>query len=318
MRADAPSPRTSSTRSCGHDQPVDHGVGQARVDGHARIRQQRPRRRGPDRQRGGVTEQRRVRIDDREPHVRRLVLFVRVDAGLAQLVARKGCAAAGAVRDDLEILVEQPLIEQLAEVPPHGLDVGRAQRPVGRIRIEPVADPRRQPGELVDIGIDRLTAQPDELGDADLILDLLLAGDAELLLHLDLDREAMGVPPATPGDIRAPHGVKPAEEVLVDAGPDVMEPGHPVRGGRSLVEDPLRRALPLFDGAFEDALRRPAGQLGLLEGNEISIGGDRCEHARSMVVRPGKAPEAWGSDYRRWHPGPVLRGPRGRASASDL
>jgi hypothetical protein len=93
-----------------------------------------------------IAEHCRIGVDEREPHVGRLVLLVGVDAGLAELVARERRAAARAVGDDLEILVEQALIEKLAQMPPDGLDVGGAQRPVGRIRIEPVADPRGQPG----------------------------------------------------------------------------------------------------------------------------------------------------------------------------
>ena len=101
-----------------------------------------------------------------------------------------------------------------------------------------------------------------------------LLGDAELLLDLHLDREPVGVPPGPAGHVRPVHGAESAEEVLVDPGPDVVQAGHAVGGRRALVEDPWRRALALLNGAFEDAVRRPAGQLGLLEGNEVDVGGD--------------------------------------------
>jgi hypothetical protein len=41
---------------------------------------------------------------------------------------------------------------------------------------------------------------------------------------------------------------------------------------------------------------RPAGQFGLLEGDEISIGWDRCEHATSMMVARGEGPVACQKD----------------------
>jgi hypothetical protein len=41
---------------------------------------------------------------------------------------------------------------------------------------------------------------------------------------------------------------------------------------------------------------RPAGQFGLLESDEISIGGDRCEHAISMMVARAQGPVACGQD----------------------
>jgi hypothetical protein len=86
--------------------------------------------------------------------------------------------------------------------------------------------------------------------------------------------------------------MKPAKEVLVHTGPHVVQAGHAVGGGRTLVKDPLRCAFPLLHGAFEDAMRSPAGQFGLLECDEISIGGDRCEHAPSVVVARAPAPVA--------------------------
>ncbi len=135
-------------------------------------------------------------------------------------------------------------------------------------------------GELVHVGVHGLPAQPGELGDPDLLLDLLLPGDAELLLHLHLDREPVGVPPGPAGDIVAVHCPETAEEVLVDAGPGVVQARHAVGRRRSLVEDPGRGALALLNGAFEDAVGRPAGQFGLLEGDEVGVGGYGSEHRK--------------------------------------
>ena len=158
----------------GHDDPVDDRVDQVGVHRDARVRQQRPRRGRPHTQPLGPAAHCRGHgaggVDEPEPHVGRLVLLVPVDVGLPQLVARQRRAAAGAVGHDLEVLVQEPLVEELLQVPPDRLDVRRVQRPVRRVHVDPVADALRQAGELVDVGVDGLTAQPRELGDADLRL----------------------------------------------------------------------------------------------------------------------------------------------------
>ena len=269
-----PLPHHRVDQVIGHHDPVDDRVDEVGVDRHAGVRQQGPRRRRPHRQPLGVADDVDQGVDDAQPHVGRLVLLVAVHVGLPQLVARQSRPAAGAVRHDLEVLVQQTLVEELLEVPPDRLDVRRVQRPVRRVHVDPVADARRQAGELVDVGVHRLAAQPGELGDAHLRLDLLLARDPEPLLHLHLDREPVGVPAGPAGHVRPVHGAEAAEEVLVDPGPGVVEPRHPVGRRRALVEDPRRCALALGDGPLEDAVLGPTGQLGLLEGDEVDVGGN--------------------------------------------
>ena len=110
----------------------------------------------------------------REQHVGRLVDDVAVDVGLAQLVAAQCGAAPGAVRDHLDVLVEEPLVPEVLEVPPHRLDVLGGEGPVGAVDVDPVADPLGQGLPLVDVVAHRLAAEPGELGDADLLLDLSL------------------------------------------------------------------------------------------------------------------------------------------------
>ncbi len=305
-----PLPHDGVDQRVGHHDPVDDGVDQLRVHRDARVRQQRPRRRRPDAEPLGPTAHRRgnstVGVDQPEAHVGRLVLLVPVDVGLPQLVARQRRPAARAVRHDLQILVEQALVEELLQVPPDGLDVGRVQRPVGRVHVDPVADARRQAGELVHVGIDGLAAEPGELGDADLRLDLLLPRDAELLLHFDLDRQPVGVPAGAASHVGAVHRAEAAEEVLVDPGPDVVQAGHAVCRRRALVEDPGLGVLALLDGALEDALRRPAGQFGLLEGDEVDVGGDGCEHGREWPLCGGnRRPGHVGKD--RGYASPLFR-----------
>ena len=174
-----------------------------------------------------------------------------VDVGLAELVTGEGGATARAVGDHLDVLVEEALVVEVLRF--HQTDsMNRGKGPVGVVEVDPVADALGQHLPVVDVVAHRLAAQTGELGDAHLVLDLLLGGEAELLFDLDLDGEPVGVPPGLAGDGKPPHGAVAAEEVLVDAGPHVVESGPAVGRGRALVEDPRLGAGPQGDGARED------------------------------------------------------------------
>jgi hypothetical protein len=88
----------------------------------------------------------------------------------------------------------------------------------------------------------------------------------------------VGVPTRPACHVGAIHRAETAEEVLVDPGPRVVKPRDPVGRRRALVEDPRRRTLPLLHGPLEDAMSRPAGQLGLFEAYEVDVGRYGREH----------------------------------------
>ena len=120
-------------------------------------------------------------------------------------------------------LVEQVLVGDLAQRPPHGLDVGRVERPVGVVEVDPEADALGQRVPVLQEREDRLAALLVELGDA-VGLDLRLGGDAELLLDRDLHRQPVRVPAALALDEVAAHGL--------EAGEDVLEHARRARGAR--------------------------------------------------------------------------------------
>ena len=99
-----------------------------------------------------------------------------------------------------------------------------------------------EPAPVLDVLVDGLTAQLVELGDAEL-LDLLLARDAELLLDLELDGEAVRVPARLALDVVALHRPVARDHVLVGARQHVVGAGLAVGGGWTLVEDEPRAAL---------------------------------------------------------------------------
>src|SRR6185437_3107447 len=118
---------------------------------------------------------------------------------------------ARAVWQNLVPAIEQRLIVQRLQRPPHALDVVVRVRRVGVVVVEPVADARAQPLPLLAVLEHALAAEPVELRYAER-LDLLLAADAELLLDFDLDRQAVGVPPGFALDAIALHCAVTAEE----------------------------------------------------------------------------------------------------------
>ena len=97
----------------------------------------------------------------------------------------------------------------------------------------------------------RLAAAGVELGDP-VPLDVRLAAEAELLLHRDLDRQAVAVPAGLAGHVVALHGPVAREDVLEHPGLDVVHAGRAVRGRRALVEHPGRVAGALLQAALED------------------------------------------------------------------
>ena len=283
----------------GHDVGADHRVVEVGADRGAGVGQEGPGRGGPghEGQAGqGVAPERGPQargavalVAQRQPDIGRLVLDLAVDVGLAEFVAAQRRAAARTVRDDLDVLVEQLLFPEALQVRPDRLHVLGGEGPVGVVDVDPVADALGERLPLAHVITHRLLAQAGELGDPHLVLDLALGRDAQLLLHLHLDGQSVGVPAGLAGDGVAPHGPVAAEEVLVDPGPDVVETRSAVGRGRALVEDPRLGSGPQLDRPLEHPVGGPPGQLLVLEGGEIGIGGDRAEHGNFLLlVRAGR------------------------------
>ncbi len=199
----------------------------------------------------------------------------RVDDGLVplgQLVVGQAGAAARAVRRDPVVLDEQAAVEDLLERPPDGLDVVGVHGPVGGGHVHPVAHPLGHRLERVDVPLDGLAAAGVELGDA-VRLDVALAGEAELLLDGQLHRQAVAVPAGLAGDVVALHGLEAREDVLEDAGLDVVGPGHAVGGRRALVEDPAGPAGGLLQRAGERVALAPQGEHLALQPRQVDLRG---------------------------------------------
>ena len=208
-------------------------VGDVGTHGDRRVGDERPRRGRPHQEGGAVLGPRAG--GQREPDV---------DAGvgdrlvaLGHLVVGEPRLVAGAVRRDPVVLDEQSLAVDLLERPPHRLDVLRVHRAVGLAHVDPAAHPVGHLLPEVDVALHRLAAAGVELRDPE-GLDVGLAGEAELLLHGELDGQAVAVPAALAVDLVALHRAEPREDVLERARLDVVGAGTAVGGRRALVEGP--------------------------------------------------------------------------------
>lgn len=249
-------------------------VGHVGVHGHRGVGDQRPGSGGPDQQRGAEVGQ-RARGGGHADVDRRAGDGL-VAARLAELVVGQASAAARAVGGDPEVAEQQVLVEDDLERPPDGLHVGGIHRAVGLGQVDPVAHPLGHVLEGVHVPEHRRAAPVVELGDA-VRLDVLLAGQAELFLDGHLDGQAVAVPARLAGHAVALHRLVAGEEVLEDAGLDVVHAGHAVGGGRALVEDPVGAAGVLLDRALEDLAVPPAVEHLVFKRGQVDLRGKRTE-----------------------------------------
>ena len=249
----------ASTVGCRHAHVLDLGP-----DCGGDVRDERPRR-------GRPNEKVEVGADDREPDVDRGLSHVLIGARLAQLVARQRGAAASAVRHDLEAFVDEVAVPHLAEQPPDALDVLVVEGPVRVRGVDPHPDASRQRRPVLDVALHRLAAPLVERLDPE-VLDLVLVRDAERLLHLDLDRQPVAVPSALARDVPPAHRVKARVQVLERASPHVMDARPRVRGRRTFVEHPLRRAFTPPEALAKGVLFAPALEHACFELDEVERG----------------------------------------------
>ena len=114
----------------------------------------------------------------------------------------------------------------------------------------------------------RLLALLDERLDA-VLFYLLLAVDAELLLHLQLHGQSVGVPTRFPADVEPFHGLVSRNDVLHDAREDMPYVRLSVRSGRTVIKIETLVTFVLFDAFFEYLVLFPEREDFLLALNEI-------------------------------------------------
>jgi hypothetical protein len=249
---------------------VGHDVGERRVHRGVHVRRQRPRGGGPHEQLGALERARPRRGAERERDVHARIVHLLV--ALPYLAGRERGAALGPPPHDLVPLIEQTFLEELGEGPPHALDVAAVVGDVGLLEVDPEAHALGERLPLRRVAEHRVDALLHEGLDS-VGLDRGLAVDVELLLDLDLDGQAVGVPARLPRHVVAAHGLVTREEVLHDAREHVAVVRQPVRGGRPLVEDPRATRGGPREALLEDADGAPEREDVPLFLGEVELGG---------------------------------------------
>ena len=143
--------------------------------------------------------------------------------------------AAGAVGSAAQSFVKEALIPQLLDNPPAGFDKVVVQGDIGMFHIDPEADPVGQFLPLLDIAEHAFPALAVEVLDA-VLLDFPLGTEAQFLFDFQFHGQAVGIPAALAEAAVAFHGAVAADDILKDAGQDVVDAGAAVGRGRAFVE----------------------------------------------------------------------------------
>jgi hypothetical protein len=252
-------------------QPV-LGVG---PDRRGDVGRQRPRRRRPDHERLALA------VGEREAHVERRVLELAVVLLAGLLVLGERGAAARAPLGRAVALVEPLARMALLQEAPDVLDVRVREGQVVVAPVHPHSEALRLLGHHADEARHALLAALRELGDP-VLLDLALRVEAELLLDLDLDPEALAVEAVLVALVVAARRVVALVDVLQRPAPGVVDAHRVVRRDRPVDEAEARPAGVLLAEALEGALLLPALQHLPLEGGMVGHTRERLEH-RSMV-----------------------------------
>ena len=244
---------------------LDHVVGDAGADRDGQVRRQRPRRGGPGQDPLAGLEL--------EPDRDRRVGPVGVDVVVhPQLVVGQRGLAPPAVGQHLEALVDQALLVQLLERPHDALHVGEVEGLVVVLEVDPAGLPGDVLLPLLGVAEHGVAARLVEGVDPHLE-DVVLAGDAEQPLGLDLGRQAMAVPAEPPVDLAARHRAEARHDVLDVAGQQVPVVGQAVGERRAVVEDELAVSGGAPDRLFERAVGVPVGERPLLKLGEVRLDG---------------------------------------------
>ena len=205
----------------------------------------------------------------------RRVLAVAVDVVHPRLGVAERRLAAPAVGQHPEPLVDQALVPQRPERPHDALHVVEVEGLVVVVEVDP-------PGLAVDVALPLVgvaqharAAGVVELGDPE-GRDRRVAGDAQLLLGLDLGRQPVAVPAEAAGDDLPAHRAVARHGVLDEAGQQVAVVGQAVGERRAVVEHELVGALGLAAGDRLEERRLPLPALEdlLLEAGEVRAGVD--------------------------------------------
>ena len=149
--------------------------------------------------------------------------------------------------------------------------------------IDPKADTVGQFLPLLDIAEHAFAALAVKVGDA-VLLDFPLGSEAEFLFDFQFHGQAVGIPAAFAEAAVAFHGAVAADDILKDAGQDVVDAGAAVGGGRAFVEHKEGRVGAFRLGAAENIALFPVLPDPGIQFRHTDAAGYGREHGRQTSV----------------------------------
>ena len=172
---------------------------------------------------------------------------------------RERRSAARAIWHHLISLVEQVLFPEILQDPPYGFDVVILVSDVSTFQVHPVPYAVCQSLPFLDVCKSGFTAKRVEFLDA-VRFDLLFIGETKFLFHLDLNRQAVGIPPAAARNMISTHGLIAREDILECARKHMMYTGFTVCGWRSFKENVLGFSFALRHALVKNISVLPVAQ----------------------------------------------------------
>ena len=253
----------------------DLHVVDVRADAHREVGRQGPRRGGPRCKRGIFVLELKKDGDRR---------ILNVHVVLARFEVGEHGFKRGGHGHHLEALVDQPLVPELLDYPPHRLHVPRVHGLVVVVEIHPAAEPRDGLAPFRHVALDDGAALGVVAGDADLG-DRLRRRHAEGAVDLLLDRKPVAVPAEAPFDAVTLHRPVPRHDVLQHRAHKVAVVGQPRGERRAVVEDVGLLVVRVLDRGAEHVVLLPVPEHLVLHRNERERGRAGRRHGSQCLAR---------------------------------
>ncbi|MBA7617993.1 hypothetical protein ES703_25312 [subsurface metagenome] len=173
--------------------------------------------------------------------------------------------------------IDKPPVPHLFYRPPDGLDVVILHGDVGVLKVTPVGDALGQRVPVLEITENALPAASIEFGDT-IFLNLCLAGKAKLPLHFQLHGKAMRIPAADARRVVAFHRPVARNDILENAGKNVVDAGAAIGRWRTLVEGKAGAALPVLHTPLKDFIFLPPLEDLFFNLRQLKLAAHRTEH----------------------------------------
>ena len=190
--------------------------------------------------------------------------------------------AARAVGRAAHPLIQQPPIPQRLQNPPAGFNIIVFQRDIRVVHIHPETDAVGHRFPLFNVAENAFAAFPVKRLDA-VLLDFALAGQPQFLLHAQLHRQPMGIPPPFAPDLIPFHRPIAADDILENPRQHMVDPRTAVSRRRPIVQHKARRPRPLRSGAAKNIALLPLPQNAGIQFGKADTAGNELEH-KAMTI----------------------------------